>query len=84
MTPPQLLLQVNANRTTPPSLLNASLENTVYVVFKLETTEFSHNNNNIIEIACHTMVPLEDCSYSSLMCPPRAIPSFVSELTRDG
>ena len=57
----------------------------MYVVFDLETTGFSYKNNNIIEIAAqvlsHEGIPLEDGLYSSLICPPRPIPSFVSDLT---
>ena len=57
----------------------------MYVVLDLETTGFSYKNNNIIEIAAevlsHEGIPLEDGLYSSLICPPRPIPSFVSDLT---
>ena len=57
----------------------------MYVVLDLETTGFSYKNNNIIEIAVevlsHEGIPLEDGLYSSLVRPPRPIPSFVSDLT---
>ena len=76
--------QVDANRATPLSPQDVVLQDTVYIVFDLETTGFSHKTNNIIEVAAevlfHNWIPLQDGLYSSLICPPRPIPSIVSML----
>lgn len=58
---------------------------TIYVVFDLETTGFSKERNDIIEIAAeildHHGTSIEDASFSSLVKPPSSIPCFITDIT---
>jgi DNA polymerase III epsilon subunit-like protein len=73
---------------TPPTRLqstNFNINESIYIVFVLETTGRSTERHNITELACE----LVDCSrsiientkFSTLVRPPRLIPSFISDLT---
>jgi DNA polymerase III subunit epsilon len=61
------------------------LETCIYIVFDLETAEFSRGSNAIIEIACDLIdssgSSIPDGRFASLVRPPSFIPSFITEIT---
>lgn len=69
--------------TVPTEVFND--DETLFVVFDLETTGFSKERHHIIEIACEILAGngkrVSDAQFSALIRPPTPIPGFITELT---